>query len=98
MIDFLLQLAGAISITGNDVQNVPRISGDNLLAGILTTVYYVAGILCVVTIIFGGILYTISQGDSGKVQTAKNTILYSLVGLVFVLLAFAITQFVIGAF
>ena len=38
-----------------------------------------------------------STGDSGKIQSAKNTIMYAIIGLVVTLAAFAITEFFIGA-
>ena len=47
-------------------------------------------------IIVSGILYTTSAGDSARVKTAKNAITYAVVGIVVILLAFTITNFVIG--
>ncbi|MGK2896505.1 MAG: Mbov_0395 family pilin-like conjugal transfer protein [Candidatus Saccharimonadales bacterium] len=87
----------AYTLSTHDVR-IPRVSDDNLLSGILTTAYFLGGVICVIIIIFSGILYTISQGDPGKIQTAKNAILYAVVGLIIIILAFAITRFVIGAF
>jgi len=58
---------------------------------------FVIGALSVLMLIYGGILYTISAGDSGKVTTAKNTIMYAVIGIVVALLAFAIVNFVIGS-
>ena len=46
-------------------------------------------------IIIGGIQYSTSAGDSGKVKKAKDTILYGIIGLVIALLAFAIVNFVL---
>ena len=63
---------------------------------ILNTVYVVIGIVTVVMIIIGGVNYATSQGDSTKVKKAKDTILYGIIGLVIVLLAFAITNFVLS--
>ena len=60
-------------------------------------VFGVIGIIAVIMIIIGGVNYTMSQGDSTKVQKAKNTILYGIIGLVVVLLAFAIVNFVLGS-
>ena len=37
-----------------------------------------------------------SSGDAGKVKKAKDTILYGVIGLIVVALAFAIVNFVIG--
>ena len=67
------------------------------IRNVLDTVYLWVGILAVLFIIVGGINYTVSQGDPGKVAKAKNTILYAIVGLIITLLAFSITQFVLNA-
>ena len=64
---------------------------------VLTAVYGMVGILAVVMIIVGGVKYMTSEGDPGKIQSAKNTIMYSVIGLVITLLAFAITNFILGA-
>jgi hypothetical protein len=62
---------------------------------LLMTVYVVAGIVAVMAIIYGGVRYTTSGGDSGNVKAAKDTILYAIVGLVVIIMAAAITDFVI---
>ncbi len=64
---------------------------------VLNAVYFWLGILAVVFIIIGGVNYTTSQGDPGKIAKAKSTIMYAIIGLVVALLAFAITQFVLNA-
>jgi len=46
-------------------------------------------------IVVGGIQYATSQGESGAIQKAKNTILYSVVGLVVAILATTIVTFII---
>lgn len=59
---------------------------------------FLAGAVAVIVLIIGGIRYVISSGDSGQVQSAKNTILYAVVGLVVVIMAYAIVNFVINQF
>ena len=59
---------------------------------------FIIGVLSVIMIIYGGIIYVISAGDSGRVSKAKNTIMYAIVGLVVALLAYAIVNFVITRF
>lgn len=61
---------------------------------VVDTMLYIIGIISVVMIIFGGIKYATSAGDSNKVTSAKNTLVYSIVGLVVAVLAYAIVQFV----
>ena len=46
-------------------------------------------------IIIAGFRYVISQGDSGAVTSAKNTILYAVIGLIVAIFAWAIVDFVI---
>ena len=42
--------------------------------------------------------YVVSGGDASQVQAAKNTILYSLVGIIIAILAYAAVNFVINSF
>ena len=62
---------------------------------VVNILLFIIGAVSVIMIILGGIRYTISQGDSGKVATAKNTILYAIVGLGVALFAYAIVNFVL---
>lgn len=57
---------------------------------------WVVGIVSVIMIIYGGFRYITSGGDSAGVTSAKNTILFAIVGLVIVALAQIIVKFVIG--
>lgn len=77
---------------------IEKVDANSVLVGVLDTVYFLAGIAAVIVIVIAGILYSTSNGDSAKVQKAKNAILYAIVGLVFVLSAFIITAFIIGRF
>jgi len=85
--------------TGHNVNTVGDNTKDRNLSGDITNivngVIAVLGIIAVVIIIFGGIQYMTSSGDSGKVKKAKDTILYGVIGLIICVLAFAITNFVI---
>jgi hypothetical protein len=48
-------------------------------------------------ILFGGLRYVLSGGNSSAVTSAKNTIMYAIIGLVVAFFAYAIVQFVMGA-
>jgi hypothetical protein len=54
------------------------------------------GVVSVVMIIFGGFKYITSNGDTGNITSAKNTIIYAVIGLVVVALAQFIVQFVLN--
>ncbi|MDR2524316.1 MAG: pilin [Candidatus Nomurabacteria bacterium] len=61
---------------------------------IIGWVLIAVGIICVVFIIIGGIKYATSGGDSEKVKSAKNTLLYAIIGLAVALLAYLIVNLV----
>ena len=48
-------------------------------------------------IIFGGIRYTTSNGDTKKVTDAKNTIMYAVVGLVVAIVAYALVAWIVSS-
>ncbi|MBQ7802668.1 hypothetical protein IJ380_02295 [Candidatus Saccharibacteria bacterium] len=71
------------------------IGSNGVFNGITNTILYIIGILSVIMLIFGGLKYALSAGDSKKVTDAKNTILYALIGLIISILAYAIVNFVL---
>lgn len=73
------------------------VGADGVFTQITNTILYVVGIISVVMLIWGGLRYVISGGDSKKVTDAKNTIMYAIIGLIIAILAFAIVNFVINA-
>lgn len=56
----------------------------------------IVGIVAVIMIIYGGFKYITSGGDSGNVSSAKNTLIYAIIGLIIVALAQIIVHFVIN--
>jgi len=55
-----------------------------------------AAYIAIGMIIYGGIMFVISQGNPEKISTAKSTVLYAVVGLVISISAVAITSYVVG--
>ncbi len=55
------------------------------------------GLLAVIMVIFGGVTYVSSAGNDEAVAKAKKIIMYSIIGIVVILLAFAIVNFAIGS-
>jgi multisubunit Na+/H+ antiporter MnhB subunit len=45
-------------------------------------------------LIIGGIRYVVSAGDQNAVTSAKNTILYAIIGIIVAFLAYAAVNFV----
>ncbi|MBR2708868.1 hypothetical protein IKE98_00855 [Candidatus Saccharibacteria bacterium] len=75
----------------NNADKVPGI-----VIGIINAVISVLGLVAVVFIIIGGISYMTSSGEAAKVEKARKTILYAVIGLAICVLAFAIVNFAVG--
>lgn len=83
---------------GKSASNPDNLFGDG---GIFTTIanilIFLIGAVSVIVLIYGGFQYVTSTGDAKRVEGAKNTILYAIIGIVVALLAFAIVNFVVSS-
>src|SRR3989344_5373731 len=66
-----------------------------ILTDIINIFSIIVGIVAVVMIIFGGFKYITSAGNQENIKSARNTIIYALVGLIIVALAQVIVRFVL---
>lgn len=88
--------AGANTAKGSGMPS-ELVGVNGVFTRITNTVLYAVGIISVIMLIYGGLRYVISGGDSKKVTDAKNTIMYAIIGLIISILAYAIVNFVINA-
>ncbi len=68
---------------------------DQVLVNLLSTVLGLLGIVAVIMVIVGGFRWMLSAGDDEKITKAKRTIGGAIIGLVIVLLSWAVVSFVI---
>ncbi len=87
-----------ITISRDDLHlgGAPDTVTDATVGNLLGVAYFIAGIIAVIVMVISGIRYATANGDSGQVQSAKNMMFYGIIGLVVVIGAAAITQFVIS--
>lgn len=85
-------------IDNNKVEIPKNAVGDGTITNIFNVVLAAAGVIAVVVIIWAGIQFMIARGDPEKIKTARNSILYSVIGLIIVIFSFVILNFVIGKF
>lgn len=69
----------------------------NFFQEIFNKAFFWAGIVAVIFMVYGGIQYVTSSGDTTKVTKAKNTIMNAAIGLVITILAAAIVNLVIDS-
>jgi hypothetical protein len=87
------QGASAQQICGSsDEQFLP------MMKTVINVLIFFVGIIAVIMIIVGGLRYTVSNGESAQIKSAKDTVMYSVIGLVVAIMAFAIVNFVIEQF
>jgi hypothetical protein len=80
-----------------DLSSLPAPTTDDArLRSILSLVFTISGSIALLMITIAGFRYTISHGDPSLIAQSKNTIIYSLIGLVISIFGLAIVTFVIG--
>ena len=69
---------------------------NDTITTVINILSVLVGVVSVIMLIIGGLRYVISNGDPAKVNTAKDTILYAIIGLVIVASAQGIAQFTLN--
>lgn len=83
-----------VKLTGGGCEDDGSIS--KVIQTIINILSIITGVVAVIMIIIGGLRYVTSAGDSNNLSSAKNTILYAIIGLVVVAMAQVIVRFVIS--
>ncbi|MDR0591004.1 MAG: pilin [Candidatus Nomurabacteria bacterium] len=91
-------ISGGANAARGDGQPSDLFGNTGIFTQITNTILFIVGALSVIMLIYGGLRYIISGGDSKKVTDAKNTIMYAIIGLIIAVLSYAIINFVIRAF
>jgi heme/copper-type cytochrome/quinol oxidase subunit 2 len=104
------QIAGGVC-AGTSLQNLNFDSGgstaqckktdanqqlNHIIKLVINIFSIVVGVVAVIMIIVGGFKYIVSNGESSAISSAKNTIIYAIIGLIIVALAQFIVHFVLG--
>lgn len=91
-------LATSVPIDPKDIGYHPKVTdaSNETIANIMNFVYLGAGMVAVAVIIVAGFIFVTARGDQNHIARAKNAILYAVIGLVVVMMAFVITQFLLG--
>jgi hypothetical protein len=75
-----------------------RASGTSIQKAITVAINIlslIGGIAAVIMIIVAGLKYITSGGDSSQVSSAKNTLIYAVVGIIVIAIAQALVRFVL---
>lgn len=96
MVTHVAQYMAAAS-SGIDTSNLPKAAANQTsISAVLSVVFAVSGSLSLLMVVIGGFRYITAQGNPNDVARARDTILYSIIGLLISLAAFSIVAFVIN--
>lgn len=84
---------GVTAIGGDDSATL-----ESNFKTIVNILLYILGAIAVIMIVIGGVRYTTSNGDQSNIKAGKDIILYSVIGLIVAIMAYAIVNFVVAAF
>lgn len=71
---------------------------NSIVGNVVNALLMAVGVISIIMIVVGGILFALSSGDAQKAAKARNTVLYAVIGLVVSLFAAAIVNFVFNRF
>lgn len=92
--DAKTQIESAVNEVGG---NENKTDAKGFIGNIIKTMLFAVGVLAVIVIIFAGLTFVVSAGNSQTIQKARTTIIYAVVGLVVSILSYAIVNFVVGS-
>jgi len=91
------QVSDGINTATTSEMKGKSIDGDKgLIKTVVNVLLWAVGILSVIMIIFSGFRYITSAGDASKTKSARSTLIYSVVGLIVAIMAWAIVNMVIN--
>lgn len=84
-----------VDISQTNVNPVAKFSNiGTILNQVLPTLMVVASLVALALLIFGALTYVTSSGEQEKVQKARKTITYSILGLVLIFLSYLMVRIV----
>jgi len=75
---------------------VPTATADQIVQFVFNLLIIIALLIAVIFAIYGGIKWITSGGDKAAVESARNTVVGALIGLIIVVLTWVIINFVLG--
>lgn len=95
-------LAADPIVGGGGVLNNPiggsDMKAEDIVLKIIKYLIGVLGVIALVMVVYGGFQYIYSAGNSERLQKARDTIIYAIIGMVVVILSLSILRFVTSAF
>jgi hypothetical protein len=93
----MLKIAFFALILDKSKTGLPQVSANqSTLNTFLNIAFTIIGAISILFIVIAGLRYITSQGEPAKVETAKNQILYAVIGLIIAASAAAVVNVVLN--
>ena len=83
-------------LDGPSTLGIPALGLTSVAQDVVTVLSFVAGVLSAIFLVIGGIRYSSSGGNSQRVESAKQTLTYAVIGLIIAILAPFIVGFIVS--
>lgn len=70
---------------------------NQVIKSVTNLLLFLVGAVSVIMLVLGGFKYVTSNGNADQIKSAKNTIMYAVIGLVVAIIAYAAVDFVVDA-
>ncbi len=87
------QTGGTFNSGTHQCENV-KSGVTQTIAKVVNVLLFIIGIIAVVVIVIGGIMYATSGGNAEQTKKAKDAILYAVIGIIVAVMAYAIVGFI----
>lgn len=72
----------------------PLLAAPRVLLAVFEILLRISGLVAILAVVYGGVLYVLSQGEPDRTKNAKNTIVNALIGLVIAMSSVAIVNLI----
>lgn len=80
----------------NKTAGLSKTPATTVIGNLIQILLSVTGIVFLIITVYAGILYMTAAGDDTKVKKAKSMLTTSVIGIVIIISAYALSQFVVG--
>lgn len=75
--------ASSAACSGKSTTN-PLVGANGVLVKVARIMSFLAGVCSIILILVSGLMYIMSNGDSSRINSARTTLVYAVVGLIIV--------------
>lgn len=92
------EIQGGVSgVGGGTSTEAGTIQVKDTIRTVINILLFLVGSFAVIMIVIAGFRFVTANGDANTVSQAKNTIIYSVIGIVVAVMAYAIVNFILEA-